>query len=162
MDASDDRGSADRGPAPAVRYVDSTDGVVPSMLTGGFFVGWPDPPDAEGHLRVLEAADRVWLAIDDDAGLVVGFVNAVSDGVLSAYVPLLEVLPSHQGHGIGTELTRRMLHSLRHLYMVDLLCDPELQPFYERSGMSRSHGMAMRNYEAQPGARLDQQRPHDS
>jgi hypothetical protein len=30
--------------------------------------------------------------------------------------------------------------------MVDLLCDPELQPFYESLGMHRATGMMVRNY----------------
>ena len=42
-----------------------------------------------------------------------------------------------------------MLERLRELYMIDLLCDPPLQPFYERLGMQRAHGMLVRNYERQ-------------
>ena len=56
---------------------------------------------------------------------VVGFVTAVSDGVLSAYIPLLEVLPEYQDRGIGSELMRRILEQLDDLYMVDVLCDAE-------------------------------------
>lgn len=135
-----------------VHYASTTEGVSPAMLDGGFFVGWPNPPDAERHLQILDAAYRIWLAIDSDTGDVVGFINAVSDGILTAYVPLIEVLPSHQGRGIGRDLVRRMLDSLSHLYMVDLLCDSDLQPFYEDLGMTRSTGMVVRNYEAQSGA----------
>jgi predicted N-acetyltransferase YhbS len=63
----------------------------------------------------------------------------------------LEVLPSWQGRGIGTELMRRMLDTLAGIYMVDLLCDEELQPYYERLGMRRATGMLVRNYAAQSG-----------
>jgi precorrin-8X/cobalt-precorrin-8 methylmutase len=73
---------------------------------------------------------------------VIGFVTAVSDGVVSAYVPLLEVLPSYRRRGIGTELIRRLLARLDGLYMVDLACDEELVPFYERLGLGRV-GVAM-------------------
>ena len=83
---------------------------------------------------------------------VIGFVTAISDGVLSAYVPLLEVLPSHQKRGIGHELMRRMLEMLDGLYMIDLLCDNDLQPFYEKVGMQRSQGMMVRNYAWQSGS----------
>jgi hypothetical protein len=44
---------------------------------------------------------------------------------------------------------RRMFARLAHLYMVDLLCDPELQPFYERLGMRPASGMLLRNYARQ-------------
>jgi predicted N-acetyltransferase YhbS len=64
---------------------------------------------------------------------------------------MLEVLPTHQHQGIGTELMRRMLETLREIYMIDLLCDPELQAFYSRVGMEESTGMLVRNYARQSG-----------
>lgn len=72
-------------------------------------------------------------------------------GVLSAYIPLLEVLPAYRGRGIGRELVRRLLEGLRGRYMVDLLCDPALQPFYARVGMRPATGMMVRNYARQSG-----------
>lgn len=117
----------------------------------GFFVGWPHPPTPETHLRLLEGSDEVVLALDDATGQVVGFITANTDGVLSAYIPLLEVLPAYQRQGIGSELVRRMLAKLDHLYMVDLLCDPEAQPFYERFGLRPGTGMLRRSYQHQAG-----------
>jgi ribosomal protein S18 acetylase RimI-like enzyme len=134
-----------------IRYTDSLDSISADQLTGGFFDGWPNPPSAETHLRVLRGSAHVWLAVDEQTGQVVGFVNAVSDSVLSAYIPLLEVLPANQQRGIGTELMRRMLETLTDIYMVDLLCDIEFQPYYERLGMRRATGMLVRNYAAQSG-----------
>jgi hypothetical protein len=32
---------------------------------------------------------------------VVGFITAISDGVLTAYVPFLEVLPAHRRQGVA-------------------------------------------------------------
>jgi ribosomal protein S18 acetylase RimI-like enzyme len=136
-----------------IRYTDSLEGIDAGQLGGGFFVGWPNPPSVETHLRMLRGSTHVWLAIDAETGAVVGFVNAISDGVLAAYVPLLEVLPGYQSRGIGSELMRRMLETLAGIYMVDLLCDAELQPYYERLGMRRASGMLVRNYAAQSGKR---------
>jgi len=65
----------------------------------GFFVGWPTAPDPAAHLCILQGSFAVWLALDDKAAgapRCVGFINAVSDGVFAAFVPLLEVRPSHQ------------------------------------------------------------------
>jgi len=117
----------------------------------GFFVGWPNPPDAATHLRLLHGSDAVVLARDEETGNVVGFITAITDQVLAAYIPHLEVLPDYQGQGIGAELVRRMLEHLRDFYMIDLMCDPDLQPYYERFGFLRSHGMVFRNYENQSG-----------
>ena len=133
-----------------IRYTESLEGIEPQDLDG-FFVGWPNPPSPETHLRLLNGSDHVVLAIDERAGRVVGFITAISDGVLSAYIPHLEVLPEYQGQGIGSELMRQMLNRLRDLYMVDLLCDEDIQPFYERLGMRRMLGMAVRNYDRQSG-----------
>ncbi|MGI8688442.1 MAG: GNAT family N-acetyltransferase [Thermomicrobiales bacterium] len=133
-------------------YTDSLEGITADALRGGFFVGWPNPPDAETHLRLLKGGDHVFLALDDATANVVGFVTAISDGVTCAYIPHLEVLPPYQGQGIGMELMRRMLDTLRELYMIDLLCDEEVQPFYARLGMRPTTGMMVRNYDRQSGS----------
>ncbi len=116
-----------------------------------FFVGWPNPPSPETHLRVLRGSDFIVLAIDEETSIVVGFVTAISDGVLSAYIPLLEVRPDWQGRGVGSELMRRMLERLEHLYAVDLVCDPALVPFYRRLGMQTGTSMMLRHRAHQSG-----------
>jgi len=132
-------------------YAETAETLTAQQLSG-FFVGWPHPPTPETRLRLLEGSDEVVIAQDDAIGQVVGFITAITDGVLSAYIPLLEVLPAYQGQGIGSELVRRMLAKLADLYMVDLLCDPNMQPFYERLGMRPTTGMLRRNYDRQAGA----------
>ena len=134
-----------------IRYLGSSEGIESGELVG-FFRGWPHPPSPDTHLEILKNSDHVVLAYDDDAERVVGFVNAISDGILSAYIPLLEVLPSHQGRGIGGEMVRRMLAQLDGFYMVDVTCDPELEPFYARFGLKPGFGMMRRDYERQSGA----------
>lgn len=131
-----------------ITYLDSAAGVRADQLHG-FFVGWPNPPAPEAHLRILRGSDHVVLAQDAESGTIVGFVTAISDGVSVAYIPHLEVLPPWQGRGIGTELMQRMLHALRDLYAVDLMCDADVQPFYARLGMRPSTGMIQRNYARQ-------------
>lgn len=135
-----------------IRYTDSADDIEPRQLAGGFFVGWPNPPSPETHLRLLRGSDHIVLALDDATDLVVGFVTAITDGVLAAFIPLLEVLPAYQGQGIGRTLMERMLARLRGLYSVDLLCDPALESYYARFGMRPSFGMLIRNYDRQSGA----------
>ena len=125
--------------------------ITPERLQG-FFVGWPNPPSPATHLRLLAGSDYVELAVDADTGQVVGFITAISDGVLAAFIPLLEVLPAYQGQGIGATLVARLLARLDHLYMVDLLCDADVQPFYARLGMRPATGMMVRHYDRQAGA----------
>lgn len=116
----------------------------------GFFVDWPNPPSRNAHMGIFKGSYLVWLAVDTEANKVAGFINAISDGVLSAYIPLLEVLPEYQGQGIGGQLVTRMLTSLNNLYMVDLLCDGHLQKYYARFGMHNATGAIIRNFKSIP------------
>ncbi|MFE8702815.1 GNAT family N-acetyltransferase [Cytobacillus sp. FJAT-54145] len=131
-------------------YKTSLEHITPEMLNV-FFVGWPNPPQPETHLKLLKNSYKIVVALDEETKSVIGFISAISDGVLSAYIPLLEVLPEYQGRGIGQELVRRMLLELKDIYMVDLLCDENLQAYYEKAGMVKANGMLIRNYEMQSG-----------
>ncbi|KZE39440.1 acetyltransferase [Bhargavaea cecembensis] len=133
-----------------MEYRTDLEGITAGMLEG-FFVGWPDPPSEETHLRLLRNSSHRVIAVERESDRIVGFITAVSDGVLSAYIPLLEVLPEYQGAGIGQELVRRMFGELDHLYMIDVCCDDDVVPFYERLDMHRTNGMILRNYSRQSG-----------
>jgi GNAT superfamily N-acetyltransferase len=128
-----------------MEYRTSALGVGPDDLVG-FFNGWPSPPSPDKHLEVLEGSSHVVLA--EDAGRIVGFVTAISDGALAAYIPLLEVRQEWRGKGVGAELVRRILAELDGLYMVDVVCDPHLIPFYEQFGLVPLAGLARRNRSA--------------
>ncbi len=127
-----------------ISYVGSVAGVDAKDLRG-FFEGWPDTPAPETCLEMLGGSDHVVLALDKEGGIVVGFIAAISDGVLCAFVSSLQVLPAYGGRGIGSELVRRMLEKLDDHYVVSLTCDPNLQPFYERFGMRPSGWMLLVN-----------------
>lgn len=133
-----------------IDYQASADGLKPEQLQD-FFVGWPNPPTPETHLKLLRNSAEVVIALDKETRQAVGFVSAITDGVLTAYIPLLEVLPAYQKQGIGRELMRRMLARLDKFYMIDLLCDIPLQSFYETVGMKPAAGMLRRNYKHQNG-----------
>ncbi len=133
-----------------ITYTDSLEQITADQLKGGFFVGWLNPPAPETHLRLLQGSYKVWLALDGNQA--VGFINAISDGVLAAFIPNLEVLPDYQGQGIGSELTKRMLVTLNTLYSIDLICDDDVVPFYQRLGMEQIGGIAARYYYNQSGA----------
>lgn len=135
-----------------IEYIYSIEGITPDQLKG-FFVGWPNPPSPEVHLELLKKSDVVVLAVDKKTKKVVGFITAITDHVLAAYIPLLEVLPDYQKQQIGKRLTQEMLTLLKEFYMVDLLCDADLQSFYEQLGMRKATGMFIRNYDKQSGTK---------
>ncbi|HVZ41787.1 MAG TPA: GNAT family N-acetyltransferase [Candidatus Kapabacteria bacterium] len=131
-----------------IEYRTSLEGITPDLLEG-FFAGWPTPPSVEVHLQLLRHSAHVVLAVEGVR--VVGFVNALSDGVMAAYIPLLEVLAEYRGQGIGTGLMHRMLELLQGMYMIDVVCDEAVVPFYRRFGMLRLNAMVLRNH-AHPAA----------
>ena len=127
-----------------IEYRDDPASLRPDQLVG-FFEGWPEAPTPETHLRLLRGSDVAIVAIDDATDRVVGFVTAVTDGVLAASVPLLEVIPEHRGRGIGRSLMRRVREALRDIYMIDLTCDEGLVPFYRSLGYERLTAMVIRD-----------------
>lgn len=134
-----------------VIYLNNANSVIPEQLNG-FFVGWPNPPSSETHLRLLRQSDYVLLAQDEATGAVVGYITAITDGVLCAYISFVEVIPAYQRQGIGRKLVTLMLDKLQDCYAVDLMCDAELQPFYARLGLQAGVGMSRRNYARQAGS----------
>lgn len=131
-----------------ISYSTDVSGLTEDDLAG-FFVGWPTPPSPAQHRAVLHGSYRVVIARSGTE--VAGFVNMISDGVLTAFIPWLEVRPEFQGQGVGTELMRRIVAEAAHLYSVDLTCDESLRPYYERLGMAELTGMGLRNRSACAG-----------
>jgi ribosomal protein S18 acetylase RimI-like enzyme len=134
-----------------ITYCQSPEGLNSWQLQG-FFKHWLHQPSPEALLQILQASDYIVLAQETSSTQVVGYITAISDGISCAYIPHLEVHEQFRGQGIGAQLVTRMLARLSHLYMIDLTCDPELQPFYAKFGLRPSTGMLIRNFERQ---RLD-------
>lgn len=120
-------------------------------IANGFFEGWPNPPSKEIHRKILENSYAAFVAIDPLTKKIIGFINIISDGVLSAYVPLLEVIPAYRKQGIGKELVETAFLELQNLYMIDLSCDDALVSFYKELGMHQTNGMIKRNFKKQSG-----------
>lgn len=118
-------------------------------IADGFFHGWPNPPSKKTHHEMMASSYRAIVAIKDDK--IIGFITIISDGILNAYIPLLEVIKPYQNQGIGTRLMEKAISEVDDLYALDLSCDTERVSFYKRFGMHLSHGMIMRNYSHQSG-----------
>jgi GNAT superfamily N-acetyltransferase len=126
--------------------LDATD--VSAVDVEAFFEGWATRPSPDRILAALRGADEVALAWDDDR--LVGFATMITDGALFAYLPLVEVVADRRGEGIGSRLVNDLLERCAERYGVDLCCDDDVVPFYERLGFARVNGMVLRRPEVLP------------
>ncbi len=128
-----------------IKYIISLNKIDKEQLNG-FFVGWKAPLTTEEHYNILKNSQYKILAVNMESNMVIGFINALSDKINFAFIPMLEVLPEFQNKGIGKELIRRMLKKLEYINCIDLTCDIRLQGFYSQFGMIESRGMVIRKY----------------
>ena len=111
-----------------------------------FCVGWKKPISSTDLVKILKNSPYIVLAIDKEKEKVIGFVNAISDQVKFAFIPMIEVLPEYQKLEIGTKLMSRILKMLEKFDCVDLICDPPVQYFYQKFQMVKTNGMSIRRY----------------
>jgi ribosomal protein S18 acetylase RimI-like enzyme len=124
---------------------------IKNLTRENFFAGWPNKPSEEVLRKSIANATYAILAIDTKNNRLAGYITALSDDVLSAYIPFLEVDKNYQKQGIGRRLVEEMLKQLDHLYMIDLVCDKEMVGFYAKTGFKSWHAMIKRNSSHQSG-----------
>lgn len=129
-----------------VEYRTTIEGLDESAFDG-FGEGWRHPLAPKTLKRVLEGSSHVVVAVDVTTGNLAGYINAISDGIMCAFIPLLEVRPSFQHAGIGSELVRRMLGELSEFYAVDLVCDAAMQGFYSQFDLQSVSAMVRRRFD---------------
>lgn len=109
-----------------------------------FFEGWQKKPSPSKRFNILKNSDYVIFACERNR--VIGFINAVTDKTLSAYIPLPEVLPEYRQKGIVSGLVKRILEQLKDYYMIDTCCDTTLTSYYKKLGFTEVTGMIIRNF----------------
>lgn len=68
----------------------------------------------------------------------VGLINAIDDGELTAYVHYLLVHPDYQGFGIGRELTKKIKEIYQsYRYILQIAETDELVSYYEKLGFEK-------------------------
>lgn len=94
-------------------------------------VNWVRRTDETGLAAVLAAGPAIgaW-----DGEELVGFVRALSDGHLAAYIEDVMVHQRHRKSGLGSALMTRLLAELEAVAVINLFCAPETVPFYEKQG----------------------------
>jgi GNAT superfamily N-acetyltransferase len=80
----------------------------------------------------MRNSDKVISAWDGDK--LVGLVNALSDGIMTAYFHYLLVRPEYQAKGIGEQLMSRILNNYKDYARKVLIAYDKEIPFYQKCG----------------------------
>ena len=101
-------------------------------------VQWPSLTDPETVRTVCTAPGAsAYVALAD--GLVVGWAQALGDGVLQSHLSFVAVHPDHRRRGIARLLTVATFQAT-HTVRMDLITDSAV-PFYEAFAHRRMHGV---------------------
>ncbi|MBN1846063.1 MAG: GNAT family N-acetyltransferase [Sedimentisphaerales bacterium] len=97
-------------------------------------VGWESARFPDRLQKAMAGSHRVLTAWDGDK--LIGLVNALADGAMTAYFHYLLVKPEYQKRGIGRELITRMLAAYREYYRIVLISYRQAAGFYEKCGFA--------------------------
>ncbi|MCB9496487.1 MAG: GNAT family N-acetyltransferase [Fibrobacteria bacterium] len=95
-------------------------------------VGWSSGQYPDQLVVAMENSHRVISAWDGDR--LVGLVNALSDGIMTAYFHYLLVHPDYHDRGIGKNLATLILGEYEGFARKVLIAYEEEVPFYEKLG----------------------------
>jgi ribosomal protein S18 acetylase RimI-like enzyme len=109
-----------------------------------FFHGWKSPPSIEIKEKLLNGSDLIVTA--RDAGDLVGFLTAISDGVMHVFITLVEVLKAYQRKGIGKNLMKLAISHFKGYYDIVLITDKDKGAFYKKFGFNEIYGMHIRDF----------------
>lgn len=95
-------------------------------------VGWTSAKYPERLSQAMVNSSGVFSAWDGDR--LIGLINCLSDGTLTAYFHYLLIHPDYQGQGIGRELVRLMFERYSDCVRKVLIAYNEEVEFYKKLG----------------------------
>jgi len=114
--------------------------VFKSEELGGLFlsVNWSSGKYPENLKIAMENSHTVFSAWDGDK--LVGLINSLSDGIMTAYFHYLLIRPEYQGQGIGENLVNSMLEKYKDYSRKVLISYDKEIGFYEHCGFKIGEG----------------------
>jgi GNAT superfamily N-acetyltransferase len=109
-----------------------------------FFQNWKSPPSSKIKGRLIAGSDLIITAREN--GKLLGFLTAISDGTMHAFITLVEILQLHQGKGIGKHLVNLAISYFKGYYDIVLITDPDKGTFYKKLGFDEIYGMHIRDF----------------
>ena len=122
-----------------IRYRDDncyTQGQVQELFES---VNWLSANYPERLMKALYNCETVFTAWDDEK--LVGLVNAIDDGELTAYVHYLCVNPEYQNMGIGQKLLAQIKDKYKdYLYIIIIAENDSLTSYYKNNKFEEGQG----------------------
>jgi len=97
-------------------------------------VEWSSGHYPEKLVIAMKNSGSVFTAWDNDK--LVGLINALDDGIMTAYVHYLLVNPEYQGNGIGKELARLVSEKYKDYLRIVLIAYDKEVGFYQHCGFT--------------------------
>ena len=101
-------------------------------------VGWSSGKYPDKLKIAMENSHSVFSAWDE--GKLIGLMNALSDGIMTAYFHYLLVRPEYQGQGVGKALTMQALDFYREYARKVLIAYDKEIGFYKSCGFEVGDG----------------------
>jgi GNAT superfamily N-acetyltransferase len=106
---------------------------------------WMAERTIEETQRILRESDVVVALVGSSDDRIVGFCRVLTDYVHVALVLDVVIAPEHRGSGYGAVLMDAVVHNprLAQVRSIELVCQPELVPFYRRWGFTDQVGSSL-------------------
>jgi len=101
-------------------------------------VEWSSGHFPDKLVVAMENSGAVFSAWDGDR--LVGLINALDDGAMTAYIHYLLVDPAYQGKGVGRELVRLISERFKDYLRIVLMAYDKEVAFYEKCGYKVGEG----------------------
>ena len=123
----------------SITYTDKKEFSVSDLQQLFQSVNWMSANYPERLKKAMDNCETVFSAWDNSK--LVGLVNAIDDGELTAYVHYLCVNPDYQGQGIGGLLLDKIKEKYKdYLYIIVIAENEGLIKFYSQNGFQQGDG----------------------
>ena len=102
-------------------------------------VNWPLGHQPDKLRRAFSRSDQVITAWDGEK--LVGLVNTIADGSVTAFIPYLLVNPEYQKQGIGGTLIGMIVSAYQGYERIVLLTEKDTVDFYKKCGFVDAQGI---------------------
>lgn len=120
----------------ALAWSTSTDGIDFDELSALFEASPPMGNKKAADLKIA-FANSMFVCFVHDGGKLVGAGRALADGVYTAYIGDIAVLPGHRGIGLGKQIVAELLRMAAGHKKIILYSVPGSEAFYAKFGFRR-------------------------